>query len=200
MGLKFTNRSECPPGEFRFKSPETGIWFQAIDFPTLVDKVRTHYLANNLPVGLMFEETIEDQACKNTDPSVCRQLGYGSSIPVMPSTYEQVVTGTKVMMSWLASGFKRESPEEVNRRSVICVRCNYNTGSAGCPSCGTDKIKNLIASIVNDSPAPNDPLLFACRVCGCALQAKVKIPMEILKKNEPEIVKDQYPDWCWMKT
>jgi len=43
-----------------------------------------------------------------------------------------------------------------------------------------------------------DKALHACRFCGCSLEAKIRIPLAVIQKHDPDYNKVEYPDWCWL--
>lgn len=199
MPLRFINLNETPHGNFRYKEPETGEWIEGTQWQQLIDRVKAHRKANNIPIGMNFEEMIEHQVCQNVDPQYCVQEGYGNNpLSTKPTTYSQMVQGTAILAQWFLEGRERVDDAEVDRRSEACVRCNFNIPSADCPSCAGSRLRDIVNSVVNNNPRPNDQRLHSCRLCGCALQAKTRIPLHILKKHEPEFLKGQYPEWCWL--
>lgn len=200
MALKLHNKQVAPPGGYRFHCRETGEWIIRLDPTQALEAVRDHYRANNIPIGLLFNEMVEDEWCRNTEPSVCKQDGYGNAAPSRPpTTYEQLKSATKILLQWFIEGKKRESIDEVKRRARICIGCPFNQTALGCPSCGAEPFKELVNKFVGGEPIENESKLTACRICGCSLQAKIRIPLDILKKHEPEFLNAAYPEWCWLK-
>ena len=201
MPLKFHNKNECPPGGFRFFVRDTGRWIEGIDWQQFTNNVKQHYRSNNLPIGLLFNETIEDQACQNTDPSACYQCGPETQRAFRaPTSYEQLRSATSTMLRWFLEGKRKVSKDEVERRSKICISCPLNVPAKDCPSCGNKTIMDLVSQFVGGETTEYDIRIQACSVCGCSLKAKTRIPLDILKANEPAILKGAFPDYCWLAT
>ena len=199
MSLRFHNRNESPSGGFRFFVAETKTWITGIDWNQFTTRVKNHYHANNLPVGLLFEETLEDQACRNTDPKSSYQDGEGTVRVVSePTTFKMLKNATSVLVGWFKDGGKRESKDEIERRASTCVQCKFNQPAINCPSCGFQSIRDLINAVVANDHIDLDKHLHACRFCGCSLQAKIRIPLEVIQKNDPDYNKVEYPDYCWL--
>jgi len=199
--LKFRNRNECPPGGFKLYVEESKRWVESINWNDFIQALKQHHIANNIPVGLMFEEWAEHKACGNTDPSVCVQEGDKSVSPHRQSrTLTEILTGTRIIVDWWGNEGRHIGDEkESDARAQTCIQCQYNQQIRDCPSCSGQKLDDFITWIGGQKPTRYDSGLRGCQICGCALRLKVHIPKATLTKNEPQHVKDAYPDWCWMK-
>lgn len=199
--LKFRNRNETPPGNFKIYVEESKMWIERITWNDMVFAVKNHYKANNIPVGLQFEEWLEHHCCQNTSPEVCVEEGHGAVAPFRESrTLTEILTGTKTIVEWWLKEGKAVVPEaESEARAAKCIQCHFNQPIRDCPSCSSQKLDDFIVWLGGQKPTRYDSGLRGCQICGCALRLKVHIPLAVLTKNEPQHVKDQYPDWCWLK-
>ena len=67
--LQLINKNEVPNGGFRYAQAETNFTITAPTWNDLVTRVRKHRIANNLPIGLMFEREIENQLANVLPPN-----------------------------------------------------------------------------------------------------------------------------------
>lgn len=199
MAVKLLQPGTIPPGGYRFVERGTNFEVKAHSFTQLVRAVAAHKRANNLPVTGQLDQEIQEQLCSHLPPGWCEyndpfwNPGRGGSL-----NFNDVVLGTKILVDWFLSGKKRVEKSEADRRASICSGCPQNQLPIGCNSCNLNVLRGVVESIVGGKITTHDHLLNACGICGCSLKAKVWLPLELLKKHEPE--GRQYPDWCWLNT
>lgn len=197
--LKFTNIRECPSGGFRMFVKETQTWIHGIDWDQYLQKLKDHYRANDLPIGLLFNAQAEHEACSNSDPSFSYdEDGVKQAARYGPTTYQQFKSATGTLLQWFLTGKRKTPDEEIERRSKICLTCPLNQKPTECPTCQSGAIRTLIDQFVGGKETEWDARLQACRICGCSLKAKIRIPLNIIRDNEPDVAKGAYPEYCWL--
>ncbi len=199
MRLKLKNRSVIPyGGQWYYKDPHSGQEFRWYQFDVLVDKIRAHRQANNYPVGLEFEQEIENQVCINHpeeaepfDPRIPRKRKF---------VIGDIIRGTSVMMQHWIAGSPLVERSEAERRAQICKRCTYNDDFSKPCSIGIcGELKNVVSSIVNHQGTVYDKDLKACQLCGCFLQAAIWLPLEVQCTGVTPEMKEAFkvvPE-CW---
>ena len=186
-------------GMWHFKHPETGVIVSARNRDALMRAARKHAEANNLPIGLEFEQRVEELVCEAL-PGECVDCVDGKPFVKPILSIADVTHGTKVMLSFLMHGRRTVSPEEANRRAAICWSCPMRTefpGGCGGGLCG--ELANMIVGV----PATNINLTKqACGICHCHLYNAVWLELEDQCKGvtdamrkEFDIVRQKHP--CW---
>lgn len=196
LRLEFPNRIPYG-GYWRYIQPGTGQSISAVTWDNLLNNIRDHRKANGIPVGLGFEEEVEQAVCRE-HPDEC--VGYDETCPRKKNlTLSDIVAGTRVMMSFFASGRKLVSREEAERRAQICLKCPYNmTFSKPCSGV-CPELKSVVMSITDSVGTQYDSKLNSCTVCGCFLQAAIWMPLENQCKGVNELQKKQFSnaEGCW---
>lgn len=201
--LAFVDPTTIPPGGFRYVQAETNTTIQAASLPELFGKVRGHRLANNLPIPVEWKLEIEDKVCSIMPPGVCRHLMRSADRDVVlqqphrPLQVAELLSGVRVLGSWMWTGFKKVDAEEANRRSKICAACPLNQPGGGCSACASNAMREAVEQILGRSRTIAHDNLQVCHVCGCSLKVAVWVPMELLIKHKP--ADQNRPDWCWLK-
>ncbi len=192
-------KHETPPGGFRYTQPETKMFFRTVTWRDLVQLVHQHRRANNLPVGLFFEQEIEQQLCGELPPGWCRE----PTVPPSPGrgalTLKEIILGTKTLASWVMGGGKRVELQEANRRASICVGCPMNQEIADCSACNETTLRAAVELVTSGGVTDQEGKLKACAVCGCSNKAQVWLPLDILQKHLPDEMNARLPDICWKK-
>lgn len=201
MKLELVITQEGPPGGWYYKDPETGREFKPVAFDDMLTMIKAHRRANNLPIPANLKEQVEEQVCQHVPPEWCQGRD-PKKHPVEPLNFDQALQGTAVLGSLLvhlAMGKSFVDQDEANRRARICYNCHYNTGISGCSNCSMGKVREAVSKIVGDRTTEGESRLQACKICGCALKAKVWFPLEILQKHMSAEQNEQFPEWCWCK-
>ena len=199
MNLRLYNYGETPPGGWRYKEPETGFWVEAPTWPDLKRAVRKHRLANNLPIPLGLDATIEQQLCEIVPPEYCQGDSQYTLAPAHAPTLAEAIQGTKVIFDWWLHGKQRIPAAEAERRAITCMRCHFNMPAAGCTNCSLAKLREVTTELVASYAIPHDPILYVCTLCGCSLQAKVRMPLDLLQRHVSDSQNARLPSWCWLK-
>jgi hypothetical protein len=196
---KLLEPNTVPPDGFRYTQAETRTTIRAPDYGNLFASVREHRLANHLPLTTYWEAEVEDQLCQQLPPGFCKHQDPGRDRNVFSRvTWEQVISGTQTLASWLSSGLQHVDQASADRRAAICAGCYFNVQISGaCGACG--HLQNLAARLTSGRKTSSDFWLKACSVCRCALQAKVWVPIESVASGMSDEMLNNYPDFCWQK-
>lgn len=113
-------------------------------YSQLKQDVRAYKLANNLPVGLLFEEEFESNVCRHAADITCEEFIPPTLLQKMSSLAQAIYRSAK-------SGFKTVTPEQFEERRQICGACNFFGGTNGllkvaCKKCGCSGIKLAVLS------------------------------------------------------
>lgn len=197
--LQLPNRVSAPPGGWRYRVPQTGQLFTAVNEFQLLDMLKAHYRANGYPLPANLRQLIEEQICaQHTDYCVESD---GRS-PLSPSkmaaiAFHLVKDGT----ARLLRGERQLVDQEVaDRRAAVCVMCTENVPREGCSNCNMASIRDLVIRLVGKRGTRSGDALQVCRVCLCENQAKVHLPHATLKKIASKQEWEALPPTCWLKT
>lgn len=203
MGVtaRLINKQRIPyGGKFNYVDPDTGHELWAVTWENLIHQATAHRRANNLPIGLGFEDRIEEQCCLDL-PEECTDPD--PSIPKKTQlTLWDVVRGSQVMMSFVANGSQIVDRAEAERRAEICTKCVYN--SAFLKPCGgiCAELKNVVSSIIDHQGTRFDAQLKSCNICSCFLQASIWLRLEDQCKGVTDEMRQQFSyvkekSGCW---
>jgi hypothetical protein len=182
-----------PPGGWRYIQPETGFEFTASTLREVVKKVTAHREANGIAIG---------------DPSadiqdfVCAQLPLGSEdcIHVIEGDYavktkftmDDVKRFIQAAVAALGSRGLVDQPE-AERRAAICASCPLNTNVKGCWRCRG--LAEWLFKLIGARTTAHGSRLNQCGVCGCAIKAKIWLPLDVAKQVSEGYT---FPSWCWL--
>ena len=194
--LAFENIQNTPPGGFNGWVEHTGQKFHGWTFPALREQVIAHLRANNLPIPVDLDVTLEDQACHGMPRGVCRETDPKKAfLANMKLTWAVLKAGTQSIGSWALSGFEKVPHEQAEFRAAICVGCPHNRFPEGCSPCQSDSLHKLVNSIVGAARTVYHDQLHACDRCGCGLRVKIWSPLIHIQKSTPML---PYPPHCWI--
>ena len=145
--LQVKDRNTVPPGYFRYRDPDTNHVIREPYYHRLKGKAREYRNANNLPIGLLWDEQFEAIVCKES-PDICAETRTESEL----TPVEKATNFAKAMLGWALSGFKVVSMEQYVARRTICrgddthPRCPHwrgerQFGFIACAKCGCAKLK-----------------------------------------------------------
>lgn len=187
---KFISPYTVPPGGMYFYTiPETGSKFTSPTPTGLLDMIRAHYRANNLPVPENIDALIADHICKRVPKGFCEGEPESKFLSV-----GDIREGTRLLIqkARLGSPGFLVTQAEAERRAAICSACPLNLHGV-CTSC-TSGLKNLARMLIANKTTSRDDLLDTCAECGCMLKAKVHVSIEGLAVTQ----KHAYPSNCWL--
>ncbi len=197
------NRTSSPPGGWRCKVPETGQTFTGVSEYQLITQLKAHYKANGYPEPEDYKAMIEADICSK-QPDYCTGNN-PTYLPVEGFTFHTVLQGTRTIGQWLwRSGLKgaRQYVPQVQEdaRAKVCLSCPFNDEPQGCTSCNSRAMKEALKIVVGNRPSTYGSQLKSCRICQCNLEAKTKLPHDVLYDNMTDEQKAKLPAYCWLVT
>jgi len=108
-------------------------------FDQLKHMVVEYKNANNLPVGLQFDDEFEENLCAHAADSTCEDF-------IPPTLLEKMSHLAQALYKSAKSGFATVPAEEFESRRAVCGSCNFFGGTNGllkiaCKKCGCSGIK-----------------------------------------------------------
>lgn len=145
-------------------------------FENLFNRAVAYRKSNSIPIGLDFEQEIEDEVCRRY-PSECevnrRTLGIPS---ISPGLYD-VVRASAVMINHKVNAGELVSQEEANARALTCRNCPLRSQmTLPCSRC-ISALENVVGWVTGSRGTPYDEKLSACGICKCYLSASVWLPL-----------------------
>lgn len=211
--------SEEPPVKYRIKAkdqpgpqsmwiinrPDIGMVGNGYRFIVLSQHVQDWRRANGWPIGLDFEQELENALCQEY-PDYCESDD--PRAPINPKgrrvSLGDIIGGTRVWLKQALSGRQVVSAEEANARANVCLNCPMKVPfPGGCGGhCGelVDWMKDLTGS-GKFKLAQEDALnQQACFICNCFLQAAAWVPVDVqisvLSEHQKIQFKQMLPN-CW---
>jgi hypothetical protein len=186
---------DVPPGGWRYTQPETAVHFFAYSYDELLTKVKEHREYKGFPVDTLAQD-IERQLCLQLDTDRCKAEPGEDYRPVDDLTQRlttaMVVSLNKALVAFVAGGAKFVELAEANERAAACRGCPFNKPASAC-SCHA-AYRLIEAAIPKERRQPG---ISVCMACGCSLQAKVNLPLDVVAAAlDPNI---HLPEWCWQK-
>jgi hypothetical protein len=187
-----------PSGGWAYTQESTGTTIKARTWNELLRRIRSYRIANGIPLGPDFEETIGGE--------ICRQQSWGepSCQDEEPPTVEKRQLGTmdvvnflKVVKHWLFNNPTLVDAAEADRRAAICAACPYNVDAVGCFGC--TNVAGMLFDVIKERSTPHDGALKNCQVCGCVNRAQVWVPKETLDQGVSPEMREEFPAHCWKK-
>jgi hypothetical protein len=176
-------------GLWQPKDPLTGEVLSGTTFKVVLAKAVAARKANGLPVGLGFEQEVEEWCCA-AQPLECVDVD-----PLRPRrkrlTLDDVVRGAKVLLAFKRGGSRLVDAAEAERRAAICKRCPLNSGyQRPCAVC--QELADVVRSITGGRQTSADRSLHVCHVCGCSLKAAVWMELEDQCKGVDERMRKEF--------
>lgn len=216
MHRRISNLGECVPGGFKYVVPETG---QSIGpfivYRDLESAVRKYYALSGLLSPGDLEARIHEYICASIPEYYCRnedgtiqlqpQARSGPAQSQAVVKFGAVVQGTLTLSEWLIKGRLLKQAELVGAeqslaRAGTCAACSHNVPIGGCAKCVAGRLEKAVVAIVGNNKTPLDDRLQACDLCGCALKAKVWLPLDLLRKRMTVEQLLAFPPHCWLVT
>lgn len=198
---KLPNRTNAPPGGWRYRVPETNQVFTGVSEHDLIVKLQAHYRINGYPYPDDMPGRIEHYVC-SAEPSYCRDASGkpGKWSSKLAHTFHVVLQGSATLGHWMLKGREFVAQELADRRSATCAICPFNEEPQGCTSCNANALRETVAKLVGSRRSRYHEQLKACKVCHCQLQVKVWLPQAILLAHMPAEQQEQLPEHCWLRT
>lgn len=197
--MKLRGHSQVPPGQFRYRHPNSGFEMIRHAWDLLRSDVTAHCSANGFPP--ITDEEIERQMCENMgeEPASRYCEGDGLTVKGVGLHWKEIAAGTKALISHVLSGRQTVEQEEAERRAAICVTCERNVEyhrpcGGRCP-----EVDEVVKAVVGGGTTSLDDKLKACSVCGCVNRAAVWVEITHLSKGiGPDFV-EKAPPTCWKR-
>lgn len=201
--LHLPNLTTSPPGEWRYRVPESGQHFHGSNWPELQGKLTAHYNAAGYPLPDDLFERVEAYICAGAQ-GYCVEEATGMpprDATALALTFHVVLQGTRTLASWwIKHGRKHVPQEQADKRAAICAMCIQNQEPQGCTACNNATMKDAVSLIIGKRSTPFDSQLKACLICMCNLKGKVHIPHAPLWDNTPDAQRERLPAHCWLLT
>lgn len=196
---KLKHPHTAPPGGWKYRQPQTGFVASGDSLHKLVANVVAHRIYKGLEPQSenLVRIDVERQICDALGTHDCQPDSFGDPWVPQPErarlTLSDVLNFSAAMLNWIREGRELAPIELAQRRRKVCLECPLNQSFSGC-KCA--KLYEMVAKIVPPERRFGD--LHGCMACGCALQAKVNLPDEILDRAESgrEI---SWPAYCWRR-
>lgn len=188
-----------PPDGFIYVQRETQTRLEHETLAELVDLVIKHRQWKGLSPtdSVSVQLDIERQICLGQYPGVCNPEPGENYKPLRDLsrwlTMEKIEAFSLTAFEFVKSGFKWVSEDVSNARANTCLGCKFNRSPHAC-ACGP--LWRFIASIIPDNRRRAN--LHICGICGCALQAKILMPDNVIREADKGR-NLKYPDYCWAK-
>lgn len=191
MKVRIRNKNQIPyGGKWVYVDPDTGHSLWQVTWDNLIRVATEHRRANGLPIGLGFEDMIEERCCLDL-PAEC-EGNDDLNLTNHDITLWDVVRGSRVMLEFKIAGSPLVPREEAIRRAEICKKCPLNS-SFKMPCSGIcQELRDVVSSVTNQYGIPQDQYLKSCRICHCYLEAAVKLPLDIQCKGVTDEMKRQF--------
>jgi hypothetical protein len=199
--LRLVERSETPPDLFTWKCPHcVAPPIRTFDKDSWYRQIREHYINNEHELPEEWKEQAQARLCERLPPGWCLQENGQPNEKFVDTriSIEDILHGTKVLGTFIASGMPTVPQEQIESRAATCATCYFNIPIPGCAPCVG--LANLVASIAGNIKTEADPFLKSCAVCRCANEAQTRLPIEILKKGVTPEMMELFPaEFCWKR-
>lgn len=160
-------------------------------FKTLIEAVHKHLKANDIPLPVDLERSMNEHACAQF-PENCQELDPDAERKV--SLWMLAKKFFTAVISAATTGLV--SQEEAELRASICAVCPHNKPQElnFCSGCHTAKFVRDAAEALSTRHTSYDNRLDTCELCSCSLKLKVFVPKEGMEDKNIQ----WHPD-CWMR-
>lgn len=194
--------SQTPPGGWIYFQKETRKWFttdQGVEALALEVAEHRRYRGLSRASEDLALEDIQTQICERLGPEHCRPFAGENWQPLKRDLSrnldgESALAFSRAFLEFAKGGAELVDEVELHSRAQICLDCHLNVKSEGCFGCSV--LVGLVAAAIPSSRTYQE--LDTCAACGCALRAKVNMPMSVIRAAD-EGRGITYPPWCWAK-
>ena len=194
------NKTYAPPGGWRYKVPETGQLFRGVSEYQLLCELEAHYRANQLKKPDGLSDKIEAFVCEQ-EPDYCTDQHGQPVQDGKRSIFHEirnVLQGTATLLAWKVKGEPLVPATLADERAAVCASCPMNAEPQGCSSCNAKVLKDAVEAVVGSRQTSFHNQLKSCKVCSCALPAKVQLPISSILRFMPQTQLDLLPQPCWI--
>lgn len=184
-------------GMWNFLDPRDGKLVQAQRYDLLDAALKKKSAANGWPIGLGWDEWVEDILCK-AHPEECSPTGQKVNRRRRMGLAD-VLRGTIVMGVHKLAGSPLVDQTEADRRAAICAVCPRNVLFAKPCSGMCEELKSMAASTIGDKHVARESELEQCDICGCWLRVAVWFPLEIQCQGTTQTMREDFAETpnCW---
>ena len=180
-------------GMFVLNRNDIGLVGAATAFDGLLRSCREWRKANGWPVGLGFEDEVE-QALYATGKYNAEFELQDARIPNRRRNYNinDVVVGTRTMYAVKTNPEPLVDISEAERRAAICAGCPNNLSFS--KPCGgiCPELETVVRAIVGSARTSKDAELRQCAVCSCFLGVAVFVKTELQVNGLTQEQKQQF--------
>jgi len=194
---KFLMKGSTPPIGYVYSIEHEGntYRFQASMFSELMRQLKLWHREKDVewPGDTEMQARIEDFICQLVPPSFCKGGPKSPRVPFL--SISSIRDATRLFTSRLREGGDiLVDKNEAERRAKICANCPANLHGI-CVSCAGSEFTSILrAFLTRGAVTKYDSVLDTCQVCGCLLQAKVHVSLDVLGS----LRKRKYPANCWL--
>lgn len=200
MKLRLQSKNRMPHGGmYELDRPDMGMVGKGTTWDMVRDRIMAYRKANGIPIGLGFEDELEQALCVRY-PAECD--GFSGGAPKLRTLgLHDVVVGSKVMLSVLGSASPLVDRAEAERRARICQDCPFNTGFSKPCSGICAELVEVVKFITGNQGTQYDMNLKSCNVCGCYLPAAiwVRADLQIAPLSDDQKQQFEAIEPCWKK-
>jgi hypothetical protein len=106
--------------------------------------------------------------------------------------------GLKAISAWLRKGGAVVPKEQAAVRAVTCAKCPMNRRGLLWNLVTRTTADVIIAGLANEDRYALPAKIHTCKVCGCALRLKVRLPLTYAIFSETVEQISRYPAECWL--
>ena len=163
----------------------------ALNFNQLVDAVKRHMEANDVPIPITLEREMNEAACLE-HPDQCSDVDPDAERKI--SLFYLAKKFFTAVISAATQGLVDQS--EAERRAAICVECPNNkpTEVVICSGCWSANFVREAAEKLSTRHTSLDNKLDTCSLCQCRNLLKVHVQREAMADKSID-----WPSWCWMR-
>lgn len=186
-------------GQYVLNLPQKAMVGHGNNFAALLRSITEWRRANSVPIGLGFEDEVEQVVCE-LYPQECQAFLAGKRRRKSWNMWD-IVRGTSAFIRQKLSGVELVSQDEASRRSALCSKCPARVKfTKSCSGLCAALVKLL--SSTGGKHTPTDDDLLGCSVCGCWIKVAVWYDLKIQcaavdesMKQAFDEVRKEYP--CW---
>ena len=160
-------------------------------FKTLIEAVHKHLKANDIPLPVDLERSMNEHACAQF-PENCQELDPDAERKV--SLWMLAKKFFTAVISAAVDGLVPQ--EEAERRALICSTCPNNQPMEAriCEGCWSANFVREAAEKLSTRHTSLDNKLDTCSLCQCRNRLKVHVKREAMADKSID-----WPSWCWMR-
>lgn len=210
MPRTLPNLTNCPPGGWEYKIPETGKILTGSNLSELRAKLESQYSGSGYAIPLDIDFKIEEYMCglermhdycETRSVSIMDRIGKSlTRSGNLYHTFHAAIQCMKTLISHMGGTGERITQEVAEFRSATCAACPMNQNVTGCTNCNKGVVGQLIHKMVGARVTKHDGELMFCQACHCNTRAKIWVKHEAVYKHMPEGQKRVLPEACWIVT